>query len=90
MEIAAVIATGNYPAVTSTGRDKFGDAELEKRLTSSMLAADAIISLDNLEGPLGGELLCQLMTQQVVKLRSAGQIGQRHSAKHDGVFCYRQ
>ena len=72
VDIAAMIATGHPAAVTSTGRDKFGDAELEKRLTSSMLAGDAVLSIDNLEAPLGGELLCQLLTQTMVKLRPLG------------------
>jgi hypothetical protein len=72
VDIAAMIATGRPAAVTSTGRDRFGDAELEKRLTASMLAADAVISIDNLEAPLGGELLCQLLTQRIVKLRPLG------------------
>jgi hypothetical protein len=72
VDIAAIIATGRPAAVTSTGRDRFGDAELEKRLTASMLGGDAVISIDNLEAPLGGELLCQLLTQRIVKLRPLG------------------
>lgn len=72
VDIASVIATGGLASVTSTGRDKFGDAELEKRLTASMLGGDAVLSIDNLETPLGGELLCQLLTQTSVKLRTLG------------------
>lgn len=72
VDIASIIATGNPASVTSTGRDKFGEAELEKRLTASMLGGDAVLSLDNLETPLGGELLCQLLTQTTVKLRPLG------------------
>jgi putative DNA primase/helicase len=72
VDIASMIATGERAAVTSLGRDKYGDAELEKRLTASMLASDPIISLDNVETPLGGELLCQLTTQHRVKLRPLG------------------
>lgn len=72
VDIAAMIATGSPAAVTSTGRDKYGDAELEKRLTSSMLASDAVLSLDNLEEPLGSAFLCQLLTQTDVKLRPLG------------------
>ena len=64
VDIAARIATGRPAAVTSTGRDQpHGDAELEKRLVSSLLGGDAVLTLDNLEGALGGELLCQILTQ---------------------------
>lgn len=72
VDTVSVIATGWRAAVTSSGNDKFNNAELEKRLTASMLAGDAIVTLDNLEQPLGGELLCQLMTQHTVKLRPLG------------------
>lgn len=72
VDVAAAIATGERAAVTSTGKTRYGDEELEKRLVSSMLAADAVISLDNLKHPLGGAFLCQLLTQHHVKLRPLG------------------
>ena len=73
VDVASVIATGERASVTSTGRDgASGEAELEKRLVASMLSGDAVLSIDNLETPLGGELLCQLLTQTSVKLRVLG------------------
>jgi hypothetical protein len=72
VDLASIIATGERAAVTSTGRDKFGDAEMEKRLTASMLAGDTVLAIDNLEHPLGGAFLCQLLTQHKVKLRPLG------------------
>lgn len=73
VDVASVIATGERASVTSTGRDGLsGDVELEKRLAASMLSGDAVLSIDNLETPLGGELLCQLLTQTSVKLRVLG------------------
>ena len=72
VDMASIIATGERAAVTSTGKSRDGDVELEKRLTASMLGGDIILSIDNLEAPLGGELLCQLLTQTSVKLRALG------------------
>lgn len=74
VDVAAVVATGHRAAVTATGRDRYGDAELEKRLAASVLGGDAVISLDNLEEPLGGEFLCQLLTQASVKIRPFGKL----------------
>ncbi len=72
VDVASMIATGERAAVTSMGRDKYGDAELEKRLVSSYLAGDPVIAIDNIEGPLGGEFLCQISSQHFVKLRALG------------------
>lgn len=47
--------------------------EFEKRLGAVLLAADPIIAIDNCERPLGGELLCQCLTQSTVKPRILGQ-----------------
>lgn len=74
VDIASIIATGRVASVTSTGRENYGDDELEKRLTSSMLAGDTVLSLDNMETPLSGQLLCQLLTQSSVKLRIFGKL----------------
>jgi putative DNA primase/helicase len=56
----------------SLGHD---DAETEKRLTGVLLAGDAVISIDNIERPLKGDLLCQVTTQQFVRLRPLGGSG---------------
>lgn len=72
VNVAAVIATGSRAAVTSTGKDRFGDAELEKRLIASMLAGDPIVTIDNVDGELGGEFLCQCLTEHTLKPRVLG------------------
>ena len=69
VDIAAMVATGERAAVLTSGKN---EEELEKRLVGSMLAGDAILSLDNLEGPLGSDLLNALLTQTRVKLRALG------------------
>jgi hypothetical protein len=38
-----------------------------------LIAGDALISIDNIERPLGGELLCQLVTEPAVDVRVLGQ-----------------
>ena len=42
---------------------------MEKRLGAALIAGDRIISIDNCERPLGGELLCQALTQRILKPR---------------------
>jgi hypothetical protein len=68
-ETLAYVATGRRASVMSMGHD---DAETEKRLTGVLLAGDAVISLDNIERPLRGDLLCQVATQEFVRLRPLG------------------
>lgn len=45
---------------------------MEKRLGAALIAGDQLISIDNCEAPLGGELLCQALTQQMLKVRILG------------------
>lgn len=68
-ETFAIIATGRRASVLSLGHD---DAEAEKRLAGVLMAGDACILLDNVERPLRGDLLCQVCTQQFVRLRPLG------------------
>lgn len=71
-ETFAILATGRRASVLSLGHD---DAESEKRLAGILLAGDPCIVLDNIERPLKGDLLCQVATQQFVKLRPLGGSG---------------
>ena len=71
-ETFAIIATGRRASVLSLGHD---DAEAEKRLGGVLMAGDACILLDNIERPLKGDLLCQVTTQQFVRLRPLGASG---------------
>jgi putative DNA primase/helicase len=72
--VASVIATGHRAAAMSTGSDKFGDSEFEKRLSASILGGDAVISMDNMEEPLGGQLLNQMLTERLVQIRPFGRL----------------
>lgn len=71
-ETVAVIATGRRASVLSLGHD---EAEAEKRVAGMLLAAYLVIALDNIERPLKGDLLCQVLTQPLVQLRPLGGSG---------------
>ena len=70
VDICCILATGREAAVLAQGS---GEEELEKRLSSSLMAGDSIISIDNIEKPLGGSFLNQATTQRFVMPRILGQ-----------------
>lgn len=79
LESLAILATNRRASVLSLGHD---DAETEKRLTGVLLAGDAVIGIDNVERPLRGDLLCQVATQQYVRLRPLGASGMLNVPTH--------
>ena len=69
VDIASQIATGRRCAVVAaTGIWE----ELEKRLGAAMLSGRPMISLDNLNGELSSNLLCQAVSQPVISFRPLG------------------
>lgn len=71
-ETFSIVASNRRASVLSLGHD---DAEAEKRLSGVLLAGDACILLDNIERPLKGDLLCQVLSQPSVRLRPLGASG---------------
>ena len=69
IDCCAVLATGHECAVISQGTD---ETEMGKRLGAALIAGDRMISIDNCEHPLGGQLVCQVLTQLLVKVRVLG------------------
>lgn len=69
MDIAAVVATGRRSAVLSATANH---EEMEKRLVGCLLSGDSIINLDNVNGNLKSDLLCQATTCESVKVRPLG------------------
>ncbi len=69
VDIASMIAAGRPAAVIAQGKT---EEEMEKRLGAALIAGDPLISIDNCESPLGGELLCQALTQPTLKVRVLG------------------
>lgn len=65
----SIIATGRRASVMSIGHDEI---EADKRLAGALLAGDAMLNLDNVERPLGGDLLCQVLSQPTLKTRPLG------------------
>jgi putative DNA primase/helicase len=70
VDTASYIWSG-HPAPVSSQGGKDG-SEFEKRLSASLLAADTLISIDNCGQPLGGDLLCQMLSQLVCRVRIFG------------------
>jgi hypothetical protein len=69
VNIASIISCGHEAPVITPGETK---EELEKRLGSQLLAGDAVISFDNCDGPLRSALLCQVLTESIIKIRILG------------------
>jgi hypothetical protein len=69
VDIASVIATGREAAVIAQGK---AEEECEKRLGALLLGGEAAIAIDNCEAALGGEFLCQMLTQSMVRARILG------------------
>lgn len=69
VDLVSLMATGRRAAVIALGAEI---EELEKRLGAEVLGGSPIIALDNVERALGGEFLCQVLTQEFVKVRVLG------------------
>jgi putative DNA primase/helicase len=64
-----VIAAGHECPVISQGTN---ETEMEKRLGAAFITGDRMVSIDNCAHPLGGQLVCQVLTQLLVKVRVLG------------------
>jgi hypothetical protein len=69
VDLTSVIATGREAGVIAQGKT---EEEFEKRLGALLLAGERVVAIDNCEAPLGGEFLCQVLTQPVVRARILG------------------
>ena len=69
VDLCSVIATGREAGVISQGK---AEEEMEKRLGALLLAGEQVVAIDNCEAQLGGEFLCQVLTQPVVRARILG------------------
>lgn len=69
VDIASMIATSREAGVIAQGAT---EEEMEKRLGAQLLAGDQIIAIDNCDEPLGGQILCQMLTQRAVRVRVLG------------------
>ena len=69
VDLASMVATGHEAPVIAQGKT---EEEMEKRLGAALIAGDTVVSFDNCEAPLGGELLCQALTQAALSIRILG------------------
>ena len=69
IDLAAAIATGEFAPVIAAGRN---EEETEKRLSADLITGQAIVSIDNLNGDLSGDFLCQMIERPVVRPRILG------------------
>jgi hypothetical protein len=84
VDLVAIIATGRPAAVVAQARK---DEENDKQLGASLLAGDAVISYDNCEYPLRGTLLCQVVSQQFVRVRILGQSVNVDTPSNAAIFA---
>jgi putative DNA primase/helicase len=69
LDTAAAIAIGHLMPVMAAGRN---EEETEKRLGAALLVAQPLVSIDNVNGMLGGDCLCQAVERQIVTIRPLG------------------
>ena len=69
VDVAATIATGRPCPVIAAGKDA---EETEKRLGALLRDGVPIISIDTVEGELGGDMLCQVTERPLVRVRILG------------------
>jgi putative DNA primase/helicase len=69
IDIASAIATGERAPVIAAGRT---EEETEKRLGAELMTGQPIITIDNLNGELSGDFLCQAIERATVKPRVLG------------------
>lgn len=69
VDIVSAIATGERAPVISAGQN---EEETEKRLGAALLSGQPIVSIDNVNGRLGGDQLCQMIERPLVSVRPLG------------------
>ena len=68
-DLVAALSTARPCPVISAGNS---DEETEKRLGGLLLEGFPLISIDNVNGELGGDLLCQAVERPLVRVRRLG------------------
>ncbi|WP_162925087.1 hypothetical protein [Aurantiacibacter odishensis] len=69
VDLASVISTGQRAPVLSAGKH---EDETDKRVAAALLDGHPVISIDNVNGDLGGDQLCQAVERPIVSLRPLG------------------
>jgi putative DNA primase/helicase len=69
VDLLAMLVTGRCCPVILPGNTS---EEMEKRLGAVLLEGGSLVSLDNISFDLESDLLCQILTQNIVKVRRLG------------------
>lgn len=69
IDLASILRCGRRASTIAQGKTS---EETEKRLGSMLLEGEGFVAIDNCESPLGGDFLCQALTQSTLKVRPLG------------------
>ncbi len=69
LDVASAIASGKPCPVLAAGKTA---EENEKRLGAALLEGMPLVSIDNVNGELGGDQLCQMIERPLVRIRPLG------------------
>jgi phage/plasmid primase-like uncharacterized protein len=84
-DVGATIAIGRLMPVMAAGRT---EEETEKRLGAALMAGQPLISIDNVNGELGGDALCQVIERPIVNIRVLCKSEQVSiEARSTSIFC---
>jgi len=84
VDVASVVATGRVCPVTSAGEDT---NEMDKRLAGLLLAGYPIMSLDNINGELGSDLMCQAIERPIIRIRELGSSSSTEIENRSVIFA---
>lgn len=69
-DVAALIATGRVASAMTAAPNA---EEEQKRVLALLMEGEAVVMIDNVEAPLGSDVLCTVLTQQTLKGRMLGE-----------------
>lgn len=84
IDLSSAIATGRPCPVIAAGKT---EEETEKRLGAIMMAGQTIVSIDNLNGDLSGDFLCQAVERPLVQVRILGKSEQVQIESRATIFA---
>lgn len=84
IDLSSAIATGRPCPVIAAGKT---EEETEKRLGAILMAGQTIVSIDNLNGDLSGDFLCQAVERPLVQVRILGKSEQIQIESRATIFA---
>lgn len=70
VDLCSAVISGTVAPVMTAGKS---EDETEKRLAATMMAGSPVIAIDNVNGQLYGDALCQCVERPIVKFRVLGE-----------------